>query len=268
MSKRCPSCRTEVADDARVCPNCPWEFPEEEADNPPPAAVAQSWSPLPLVITGVVAAAIGLGWYFVVKVYHEETTEPTTLPPAAAVPAPPAPAPEPALEPVTTKPAAPVSTKPGKAVAKEEGAEEPVQTVTVVKEAHQPPPKKVKPVKEWKLRGFVYDLVTLQPVPRCKITLSDVDTNANFETATDASGRYRAILPPLPERGYLIEISASGYVKAYLDPGTEGVRNKPAGQRQDLCKELGPAVLQPASLQPHGADPLVTDFFIAPVNCK
>jgi hypothetical protein len=216
-----------------------------------------------LVVTGVVAAAIGLGWFFVVRVYREATTAPT-VPPPAARPAP-APAPAPALEPVTPKPPEPVAVKPVKAPVKEEDE---VPAITVVKEANQPPPKKTKPVKEWKLRGFVYDLVTRQPVPRCKITLSDVESNGNFETATDASGRYRAILPPLPERGYLIDISASGYVTAYLDPGTEGVRSKPLAQRQELCKELGTAVLQPASLQPHGADPLLTDFYIAPANCK
>ena len=31
---------------------------------------------------------------------------------------------------------------------------------------------------------------------------------------------------------------------------------------------LGTAVQQPSSLQPHGADPLVTDFFIAPISCR
>jgi hypothetical protein len=263
MAKRCPSCRTEVEDDARVCPNCPWTFPDEELDNPPPSAVATGWSPLPLVITGVVAVLIGLGWFFVAKIYKEETSpEPAARPPVAEAPAPPAP------EPAAPALAAPVSSKSGKtpapapAPAVKEDQEE--EAVTVVK---APPPKREKPVKEWKLRGFVYDLVTLQPVPHCKITLSDVDTNAHFETATDATGRYRAILPPLADRGYLIDIAASGYVTAYLDPGTEGVRSKPAGERQGLCKELGTAVLQPASLQPRGAEPLVTDFFIAPASC-
>jgi len=263
MAKRCPSCRTEVADDARVCPNCPWTFPDEDSDNPTAATVASGWSPLPLVVTALAAVAVGLGWYFVVKVYHEESpAETTARPPAAAVPTPPVP------EPAAPKLAAPVSAKPGRSAlpapaVKAKAAEE--EAVTIVKE---PPPKPAKPVKEWKLRGFVYNLVTLQPVPRCKITLSDLDTNAHFETATDASGRYRAILPPLSDRGYLIDIAASGYVTAYLNPGTEGVRQKPAGERQDLCKELGTAVLQPTSLLPHGADPLVTDFFIAPVSCR
>ena len=125
-----------------------------------------------------------------------------------------------------------------------------------------------KPVKEWKLRGFVYDLVTLQPVPHCKIILSDLETNSHLETATDAGGRYRAILPPLRDRGYLVAISASGYAPAYLNPGAEGVPKKPVGERQNLCKELGTAVVQPASLQPHAADPLVTDFYIAPGSCR
>jgi hypothetical protein len=248
MAKRCPSCRTEVADNVRDCPNCPWSFPEQESNDPPSAAIAPGWSPLPLAVVALIAALIGAGWYFVGKVYREEMSpESKVRPPSAAVPAPPASEPEP------SKPAAPAFN------------EQEDKTVTVVKE---PPRKRAKPVKEWKLRGYVYDLVTLQPVPHCKIILSDLETNAHLETATDAGGRYRAILPPLPGRGYLVEISASGYAAAYLNPGTEGVPNKPLGERQGLCRELGTAVLQPASLEPHAADPLVTDFYIAPVSCR
>jgi hypothetical protein len=268
MAKRCPSCRTEVADDARVCPNCPWIFPEEEAEDLPPSAVATGWSPLPLVITALVAASIGVGWYFVVKVYREETTPEAAQP--AQVQAPP-PAPEAAAPPPPMDSAPPRTTvsspaKPAKPVpAPKHDEAEPPLSVTVVQ---SPPAKKVIPVKEWKLRGFVYDLMTLQPVPRCKVTLSDLDTSANFETSTDASGRYRAILPPLPDRGYLIYISKPGYASSYLDPGTEGVRGKSADERQRLCKELSSAVQPPSTLQPHGADPLVTDFHIAPQSCR
>ena len=66
----------------------------------------------------------------------------------------------------------------------------------------------------------------------------------------------------------MISLSASGYVTAYLNPGAEGVREKPVEERQEMCQELGTAILQPASVQPHGADPLVTDFYIAPVSCR
>jgi hypothetical protein len=258
MAKRCPSCRTEVPDDARVCPNCPWTFPDEESDNPPPSAVIQGWSPLPLAIA---AAVLGLGWYFVAKAYHEGMLPEQPVPPPAAETSAPA-----ALEQMPPKLAAAVSSQPRPAFtpapAVKEDADDETVSVTVVKE---PAPK---PVREWKLRGFVYDLVTLQPAPRCKITLTDVETNTHFETATDAGGRYRTILPPLPDRGYLIDISAPGYVPAYLDPDTQGVRRKAAGERQKLCQELGRAVQQPSSLQPRGAEPLVTDFYIAPASCR
>jgi len=123
-------------------------------------------------------------------------------------------------------------------------------------------------VKEWKLRGYVYDLLTLKPVPRCRLVLSDLKTSARFETATDAGGRYRAILSPLPGRGYMVNIPQPGYASSYLDPGAEGVRDKPESERQELCRDLAATVLQPASLQPHGSDPLVTDFYIAPRACR
>ena len=288
MSKRCPSCRTEVADDARVCPNCPWMFPDEDQEpevGAPPTAVATHWSPLPLVFFGLFFFIVFGVWFYFVRQSEKgaatplEPETPLTIPqptlPQVEPPAPPAPVatvtkPEPPAKPPeagskTKKPKA--SARPPKSEDEEE-EEAPSPVVTVLNLPPEPPPKPLPPVKEWKLRGFVYDLITLRPVSHCRLVLSDIDTNARFETTTDGSGRYRAILPPLPDRGYLVTISQNGYAPTYVDPGTEGVRSKSGQERQSLCRELVGAVLQPASLQPRRADPLQTDFYLAPVSCR
>jgi YD repeat-containing protein len=107
-------------------------------------------------------------------------------------------------------------------------------------------------------------------LPSCNdlLTQYGYDTQDHLITVTDPGGRYRAILPPLSDRGYLVKVSMSGYAPTYLDPGTEGVREKPEEERRILCRDLGTAVLQPASLQPHDGDPLVTDFYLAPLSCR
>lgn len=121
-----------------------------------------------------------------------------------------------------------------------------------------------RPVAEWRMRGTIYDLVTLRPVPGVSMTFTDNKTNSRAHILVDAGGRYRAILPALPGRGYLITLAKAGYEKTYLDPGTEGVAEMSLERRQELAKELSTLIAEPASLQPNSAAPLITDFHLAP----
>lgn len=121
-----------------------------------------------------------------------------------------------------------------------------------------------KAVVEWKMRGVVYDLLTLAPVPGVHMIFTDNVTNSRAQIMTDPRGRYRAILPALPGRGYLVSLSKTGYLKSYLDPGTEGVADMPIERRAEIVKELSSLIAEPASLQPNSDTPLVTDFHLAP----
>lgn len=121
-----------------------------------------------------------------------------------------------------------------------------------------------KPVTEWKLRGVTYDLLTLKPLPGVQVIFNDLQTNSRAQVQTDAQGRYRTVLPPLQGRGYTVTMSKSGYSKAYLNPGTEGVSEMPLDRRQEIVKELKAAISDPATLEPNSDTPLVTDFHLAP----
>ena len=144
-------------------------------------------------------------------------------------------------------------------------------TVSVAPVDDAPPPmvpeaaKPVKAVKEWKLRGTVYDLTTLKPLAGCQLTFTDVETNRNISTRSNSEGRYRALVPSLPERGYTVKAEKSGYSPNYLDPGTEEVRAMSAAQRRELAKGLADTLAgTPATVKGVGAQPLITDFFLAP----
>ena len=65
MTKRCPSCKTEVPADARVCPNCPETFADESGDLPP--TVGTSWSPLPFFFLIVVLALVAAVWFVMAR---------------------------------------------------------------------------------------------------------------------------------------------------------------------------------------------------------
>ncbi len=96
------------------------------------------------------------------------------------------------------------------------------------------PGKKRKVVGEWTMRGVIYDLITLKPIPGAHMIFTDNVTNSRAQIQIDARGRYRVTLPSLTGRGYLVTLSKTGYLKSYLN------------------------------LQPHSYTPLVTDFHMAP----
>ncbi len=123
----------------------------------------------------------------------------------------------------------------------------------------------VKPAREWRLRGTVYDLVSLRPLPYCTILLVDQQLNRRIETRTDSSGVYRTVVPSLPDRGYTVQMRMDGYSSTYLDPGTGGVRRMSVDKRRALAHDLGATFTSvPASLQAPDARPLITDFYLAP----
>ncbi len=252
MSKRCPSCRTVVDDDASVCPNCPWIFPDEMTSARMEKTVPAPWSPLPMLILAGVALAIAGGWIVFVKTVGRSDREPPAAPQSALAPAVPAAIPEAPPQKAAEAARHPVVPAP-------EADDAALVAVPVVKSAPA--------VKEWRLRGHVYDLMTLKPVTRCAVILSDLETDKRFETATDDAGLYRAILPSLPGRGYSIRLAQADYVPTYVDPATLDVPRKPAAERRHLCRELATAVRELAALQPPGLAPLVTDFYLAPLSC-
>lgn len=121
-------------------------------------------------------------------------------------------------------------------------------------------------VREWRLRGAVYDLLTLKPVVGAKLILTDNETNARAETVTNAKGQYRTVLPPLTGHGYLVAISKPGYAASYAGPESAGVSDLDPGSRKEMARQLSRSVEAPTSLEPGSDEPLVTNFFLAPLN--
>lgn len=137
-------------------------------------------------------------------------------------------------------------------------------TISVTQESGQAS----SPPREWRLRGRVYDLVTLRPVAGALLVLTDNDTNFRAETMTNAEGRYRTVLPPLRERGYMVGIKKNGYAQSYAGPESAGVKDLDAGSRKELARQLSRSVEAPTALEPGSDAPLVTDFFLAPLDVR
>jgi hypothetical protein len=125
-----------------------------------------------------------------------------------------------------------------------------------------------KESKEWRLRGKVYDLVTLAPIPKCSIFFVDPDTRARYESSTDAYGGYKTIIPALRGGSYQVTFSKEGYARSYLNPGAEGVKDMPEPERRSLASDLAKAVDPPYDVQGLGSTPVETDFYLAPVSAN
>jgi hypothetical protein len=123
---------------------------------------------------------------------------------------------------------------------------------------------KAKGGSEWKMHGVVYDLITLKPVPGVHLIFTDNMTSRRVPIDADSQGRYRALLPLLVGRGYIVTMSKPGYKSTYLDPGIEGVSSLPLERRRELVRDLSSLISQPYLFEPDSGAPLVADFYLPP----
>lgn len=247
---KCPLCGTKLQPDWESCPNCPMSF----LDAPPEKTAFQNDNfrsfGIPILFFGGLAFFLWTGSQYLWRTAEESTktlsanikVPPVTIPGEKSVVA----AKPLKLDPTDATPTPEESAGPG--------------TISIMPNDRP----KAKVVAEWKMRGVIYDLITLQPVPSVHMIFLDNRTNSRAQIQTDLQGRYRAILPALAGRGYLVSLSKPGYSKTYLDPGTEGVSEMTRERRIELGHELSSTVAEPSSLQPNSDLPLVTDFHLAP----
>lgn len=246
---KCPGCGSKLQPDWENCPNCPLSFADETShQNVPHGDGFRN-----LVMPGAFFLVLALGWTLGSYLWDQALadSQSVTMDKDDGL--------RPLAKSATTRNVSvPEAAAPHGSVGRNE---EDLSEITIASDSST---SRDKPVVEWKLRGTVYDLLTLQPVPGCAMIFTDNLANFRAQSVTNARGLYRIILPPLKRRGYLVSIAKPGYAKAYLNPGTEGVALMDLARREELARELSVTIAEPASLQPYGETPLVTDFHLAP----
>lgn len=274
---KCPGCGTKLEHDAESCPNCPWSYKEEQPQQSALKSDGFRNGVMPVVFfvgLGLFIWKMGNFFFSAVEENNRQTASETRKEQKVALAAHGigSVSPEDAAHAImsgTPEDVARVTKGAG-------GGERPAPTAGEAAEADSEtgsgsvsvtpvaPSAVPKAAREWKLRGVVYDLVTLAPVPGATMTFTDNQTNARAQTVTDSKGRYRVILPPLEGRGYLVGIAKPGYEKTYLNPGTEGVSSMDLARREELARELASTLADPASLEPPSEEPFPTNFHLAP----
>lgn len=126
------------------------------------------------------------------------------------------------------------------------------------------PSAKARGGSEWKMRGVIYNLITLKPVSGVHLIFTDNKTSLRIPIDADSQGRYRALLPSLVGRGYVVTMLKPGYKSTYLDPGIEGVPSLPVERRRELVRDLSSLLSQPYVFEPDSGAPLVADFYLSP----
>ena len=263
---KCPLCGTKLQPDWESCPNCPMTFTEGSKQKTTLESDGFRNVGIPIMLFGGIAFFI---WSFGQYMWHtaEKGTETidavaktatgSVAPKGGGV----VPVNSRAIQGLVNEQVTGKFDPDGNAVY-EKKTEEDEGPGTISIMPQKGPKDKI--IREWKMRGEIFDLVTLLPVPGVHMIFTDNETNSRAQIKTDDQGRYKVILPPLKGRGYLITLSKPGYEKTYLDPGTEGVADMTVERRREIAKELSSLIAEPSSLQPNSDTPLVTDFHMAP----
>lgn len=282
----CPSCGARLEAGVEACPNCPWSSSAPGEQDPAPGLPGARLRPF--AVPALVLALFGAGIWAVsdmwLRLAQQGAADALADRPAArralegegAAPAEPrrrdeaAPAPEPEIPVILSdtpaEPRAPRRPRTARESSRRRAvvpadAEEAAGVISI---SGQGLPE-AKEAAEWRLRGRIFDLITLAPVPGARVTFMDEPTGARAETSTDAEGRYKTLLPALSGRGYQVKIEKKGYARSYAGPETPGVAELDPASRAELARQLARSVEDPASLEPGGEEPLLTNFFLAPL---
>ena len=258
--EKCPGCGAKLRPDMLACPNCPMSFPEDAGPRGSVNPLKQSryyQFLFPALFFGAIGAAI---WYLGMGLMHLGLANNQVESGNIFGEKTKAPAPATVGETVSGGASGP-EIRPSEARPSDDDGVVMISHVGV-----QAAAATSKAPREWRLRGSVYDLVTLKPLAGCAIQFTNEATNRSIMTRSDSAGRYRTIVPSLSGgSGYSVSIEKSGYAPNYLNPGTEGVREMAAGERKGMARDLATTTaVEPATVQSVSEKPFITDFYLAP----
>lgn len=207
-------------------------------EKPAPSLVAsESQNQMLLVYALAAACLLGTGlWYFYGK-------SPPPEPPPVVLEAPPAP--KPALEVRRYDPPPEIET----------GAETSPTAAPALEES---------PGAEWRMRGKIYDLISLNPIPICMIVFIHPHTSARYETSTANDGSYKTIVPSLAKGGYAVAFSHPDYQSSYWMTSYNEANALSRTQRRQEAMRLVGIVNVPVNLAPEGKKPVSSEFFLIP----
>lgn len=288
----CPGCRTALGPEVTVCPICTRPRSKYEITRAYATLRAEQARKRkrPFIIAAYLLGAGAIGWLGFrfrapltaaltaargrLRGFMDHATDPAHLttqaaanasdeaempeaPVTAAAPAPAAQAAQAAPGAVPSHPAAAVNAN-APAVA---GAVMPVR----------PRPKGDLPIgaldteNQWALRGWVYDLVTLEPAPSVSFSVRGPGGGLMGAFTSDLDGRYLVVLPRLSEGGFEIVGSGPGYASSVYYESDIPYAQLSASERKEMAANgrVGDNHSSPVS-DIIGEDSIHRDLFVVP----
>ena len=96
---------------------------------------------------------------------------------------------------------------------------------------------------DWTIRGKVYELISLKPVPRARVVFSSKLTGKDHATRTDAKGAFTLKIPKLAESGYEIGFSAPGYRPDWLEEPDTPYSKQSLARCEEAAYQLGSSAI-------------------------
>lgn len=257
MRTRCPQCSHPVAKGVFQCPNCPASWEEEATDyRPIKRRDERAWEG-PVVWFAILGGGVFLAWMGISRFIEIADPDRDGSP----------------LDAFVQQRAGQLDARVA-AAARGDGPDgrRPSETQSQPAPSYESSARRASEFSgsdedgDWKVRGGVFDLTTLAPVAGAEVVFEAGERRKR--TSTDGKGRYALRLEALDRGGYQVRISKRGYAPNYFIPGEQGVAYMSPAERRSLARDLAGGSEEPGTVQPYGAEPVTTDFYLAPSGAR
>lgn len=126
------------------------------------------------------------------------------------------------------------------------------------------PARRPKPSPFWRVRGRVYDLMTLQPVAGARLAFREVEGAKTYRAASTESGAYALRLPKLGSGGYAVSVAHPSYGKVFLEEASPPFHEQSLVRRREAREMLRSLrVLHVPLLPPRSQDSVEYNVILA-----
>lgn len=118
----------------------------------------------------------------------------------------------------------------------------------------------------WTLRGQVFDLLSLKPVPGAALTFTDTFSGAAYRVQSDARGAYAVEVPKGQGTAYQVSVRRRGFKTDYLEDSEPTFLSRGPAARREAAREMErSAVLHVPLSPPLEADEAAFNFALVPL---
>lgn len=113
-----------------------------------------------------------------------------------------------------------------------------------------PGPQAPGPSRLWAVRGKVFDLMTLAPVPGAELRFQDTSSGEVLRARSGADGTYQVSLPKRDGAAYRVSVAKRGFLDDYLEDSEPSFLARDAAARRAAAGEMEVSAVLHVPLSP------------------